>query len=635
VAHASSDESPGPDFAATQARADWEQRIYRRLTDTSSADATQALPAPPGLRASSGAGHVRLDWEPVAGAAGYLFERRAPDGHTTLLQHGGSDVPAVPYGPFADTGLETGADCRYRIAAVRGAEYPAWNWSDWVAATVGDGPPKPLVLAVDAAREIGEVQRVWELVGSERLTQLRFGDDGNGNDIGPQFADALQIATDDLGVTRVRAHAILHDDNHVVTRAVDGHLVFDFDAIDALYDEILTIGLQPVVELSFMPAAIARDPSQTVFAYRGIISPPADWADWYTVVHALAAHLVERYGIDEVACWGFEVWNEPNLEVFWSGSKDDYLRLYDEAATAVKRVDGRLLVGGPSTAAEEWIDDLAAHCEQSGLPLDFVSSHTYGNVPLDARPALQRHGFAGVPIWWTEWGVGSTHYGPIHDGVIGAPFALTGFHDVQGRMQALAYWVISDHFEELGRPPRLFHNGFGLLTVGNLRKPRYWAVHLAAHQGDHTLASELAGDGADVLVRNWATKHDDGTVDVLVWNTAINGALMDGDDRLDRDVEITVTGLDDGGYDVALARIDRHHSNILDGYPDDIAWPDDHLWQALRARDRLHEEDHGVIEVGQRATQFEIALPMPGVARIRLTPARARTDAARDGKGDS
>ena len=102
-------------------------------------------------------------------------------------------------------------------------------------------------------------------------------------------------------------------------------------------------------------------------------------------------------------------------------------------------------------------------------------------------------------------------------------------------MDALAYWVISDHFEELGRPPRLFHNGFGLLTVGNLRKPRYWAVHLAAHLGDQVLATELSGDGAEVLVRAWATRHDDGTIDVLVWNGTINGAVMDGDPRLDRD----------------------------------------------------------------------------------------------------
>ena len=235
------------------------------------------------------------------------------------------------------------------------------------------------------------------MVGSERLTQLRFGDDGNGNDIGAEFAEALQIAKDDLRADRVRAHAILHDDNKVVTRADDGSLAFDFTIVDALYDQILAIGIRPVVELSFMPAAIAKDPDETVFAYRGIISPPADWAEWRAVVRALAAHLVERYGIDEVRTWGFEVWNEPNLEVFWTGTQDEYLRLYDESAAAVKGVDDRLLVGGPSTAAGEWIEALTAHAETDQVPLDFVTSHTYGNLPIDTRPSLDRHGFAGHP----------------------------------------------------------------------------------------------------------------------------------------------------------------------------------------------------------------------------------------------
>ena len=287
-------------------------------------------------------------------------------------------------------------------------------------------------MSIDAADVVGTLDRVWRMVGSERLTQLRFGDDGHGNHIGAEFAEALRRAHDDLGVRHVRAHAILHDDNRVVTRAADGGLAFDFSAVDALYDQLLEIGLRPVVELSFMPAAIARDPEQTVFVYRGIISPPRDWTEWHDVVAALASHLVERYGIDEVAHWAFEVWNEPNLEVFWSGTPEEYLRLYDESARAIKSVDPRLRVGGPSTAAGEWVESLARYAAQHGVALDFASTHTYGNLPLDVRPSLRRHGFDGVPIWWTEWGVGSTHFGPIHDGVIGAPFVLSGFAAAQG-----------------------------------------------------------------------------------------------------------------------------------------------------------------------------------------------------------
>jgi xylan 1,4-beta-xylosidase len=607
-----------------RARDDWEKRIYGRLTDTSEADAALALPAPSGLRAESGVGHVRLSWVSVPEAAGYLIERTSPHSQPGILGHGGSDVPAVSTSLFADTDVDDGTDYSYRVAAVAGAEYPAWNWSAPVVGRtlVATGPAPTVHVEVDATAVVGQLDRVWHMVGSERLTQLQFGDDGHGHQIGAEFAESLRLAHDDLGVTYVRAHAILHDDNHVVTRADDGTLKFDFTVIDALYDQLLEIGLRPIVELSFMPAAIARDTTQTVFGYGGIISPPADWSDWHDVVQALADHLVDRYGIDEVETWAFEVWNEPNLVVFWSGSQDEYLRLYDESARAVKSVDDRLRVGGPSTAASEWIETLTAHADGAGVPLDFITTHTYGNLPLDTRPSLERHGYKGIPVWWTEWGVGSTHFGPIHDGVSGAPFMLSGFKAVQGRVDALAYWVISDHFEELGRPPTLFHNGFGLLTVGNLRKPRYWAVHLAAHLGDHVLECKLSGDGADALVEAWATRRDDGTVDVLVWNGTINADLMNGEPRLDRHITLTIGELDEPTYAATLARVDATHSNILADYPAGVPWPEATLWHQLQAADRLDEEQLPDVRPESGAAHFDFTLPMPAVVRIRLSAAR-------------
>jgi xylan 1,4-beta-xylosidase len=600
------------------AREDWERRIYRRLTDTTEADPALALPAPAGVRAQPGAGHVRLSWQPVANAAGYLIERTGPDGEARIVDHGGSDVPAVPAASFADTGIDDGVDYRYRVGAVAGAEYPVWAWSEPVTGRTSDAAPGAVQVTVDAATVVGRLDRVWRMVGSERLTQFRFGDDGHGHQIGAEFADALQRAHDDLGVSHVRAHAILHDDNHVVTRAADGRLSFDFTEVDAIYDQLLEIGLRPVVELSFMPAAVARDPDETVFAYRGIICPPSEWSEWHDVVRELVAHLVERYGIDEVATWSFEVWNEPNLEVFWTGTKADYLRLYDESVRAVKSVDTRLRVGGPSTAAGEWVETLTAHAADNEVPLDFLTTHTYGNLPLDVEPSLRRHGFSDVPVWWTEWGVGSTLFGPIHDSVSGAPFILSGYLAAQGRLDALAYWVISDHFEELGRPPALFHNGFGLLTLGNLRKPRYWAVHLAAHQGDTIVRSSVEGDGAGVLLQAWATRHDAGTVDVLVWNGTINGQLMHGDVRLDRQVRLSIAGLDAPSYQATLARIDAQHSNVLAGYPTDVEWPDAALRQRLHDTDQLDEQHLPDVTPAESAASFDFALPMPGVARIRL-----------------
>jgi xylan 1,4-beta-xylosidase len=285
----------------------------------------------------------------VPGAAGYVIERTGIE-HTgedgdgpKILSHGGSDVLAVPGPPFADTGLADAGIYRYRVGAVAGAEYPVWSWSAPVRSATRPGDPGPVQVRADASAVTGTLNRVWRMVGSERLSQLLLGSDEGGTErdagkqIAAEFADALRLAHDELGATMVRAHAILHDDNAVVSRDADGALHFDFGRVDAIYDRLLGYGLRPVVELSFMPAALARDPLQTVFAYRGIISPPADWAEWRQLVTALARHLVQRYGIDEVARWAFEVWNEPNLAVFWAGTMAEYLRLYEESARAAAR----------------------------------------------------------------------------------------------------------------------------------------------------------------------------------------------------------------------------------------------------------------------------------------------------------
>ena len=142
--------------------------------------------------------------------------------------------PAVATCTFADTGIDDEVEYTYRVGAVAGAEFPVWNWSDPVPGRTRTGQPAAAVsVRVDAGSVTGELRRVWHMVGSERLTQLAFGDDGHGHDIGAEFAIALGLAHDDLGVTYVRAHAILHDDNAVVVRADDGTLQFDFTAVDA------------------------------------------------------------------------------------------------------------------------------------------------------------------------------------------------------------------------------------------------------------------------------------------------------------------------------------------------------------------------------------------------------------------
>ncbi|MEO7980402.1 MAG: xylan 1,4-beta-xylosidase [Sporichthyaceae bacterium] len=603
------------------AKSDFEERIGRR---TGGGERDSALPPPAGLRAVAGRGHVTLDWEPVEGAVGYLVHRaESPDGPFEPVDHGGNDVLAVPHPPYVDTSGVRGAEYWYAVAALPEVTRTG-ELSAPVASTAAAEGEAAVRLTVDAGHVIGPLHRPWRpMIGSEHLSFMLETAEVGGRSIGEELTEALQRMHDELGVETVRAHAILCDDLGVY-REVDGQPVHDFSGIDRVYDALLATGLRPVVELSYMPRDLASDPARTVFAYEGIISPPKDWDRWADLVTDLTAHLVDRYGIDEVRDrWSFEVWNEANLDVFWSGTLQEYLRLYDVTVAAVRKVDERLVVGGPSSAAAQWVETLVEHAEETGSPVDFVSTHTYGSPPLDLRPILTRHGRDEVRIWWTEWGPGSQHFHHVGDSVFAATFLLEGMVSSMGRIEALSHWVASDHFEELGRPTKLGHGGFGLLTVGNLRKPRWWSLALLERLGDDRVAVTAEGDGGGGLVKAVAAKDGD-EVGVVVWCSSLDQSRIPSDELLARDVTLRVAGLAGGRWTVEHHRVDESHSNVFAAWRDlggaDRDWPAGDDWDRLRDADGLAElEPSRTVEVGSLGVaELAFDIPLPGISGISL-----------------
>lgn len=615
--------------SAEQVRADWESRIGAGRART-----TEDLPvpvAPTDLRAFGGRGHVRLDWSAVAGAVGYLVHRAdSADGPFHPVDHQGGDVLAIPHPPYVDAGAEPGRKYWYAVAALADvsvcgplSEPVVVETAEATEATDHDSPT--VSMAVDVHAVTGELARPWRaMIGSEHLSHQLSAERVGGRPIGTELTKALRIAHTELGVKSVRAHGILCDDLSVY-REIDGQPTYDFSGIDKVYDLLAEIGMRPVVELSFMPADLASDPTATVFTYGAIISPPKDWDRWADLIRALVRHLLDRYGTEEVVRnWSFEVWNEPNLEVFWSGTKDEFLRLYDVTARAVRDVDDRLLVAGPATAAAGWVEDSLSYLDSAGVPMDAVTTHTYGSPPLDLRPALERHRRTDTRVWWTEWGVTPTHFHPVCDSVFAACFLASGMKSAAGRVEALTYWVCSDHFEELGRPPELLHGGFGLLTVGNLRKPSFYALSMLERLGSHELAVEASGDGADGLVQAWASVDPrTGRVAVAAWNSPLDQAKFAGDPALDRKLALTITGLDAPTYEFRHYRVDATHSNVVDRWSrmSGRGWPTESEWTSLWEQDSLElGEPVRTITATAGAVKVDCAMPQPSMILLEVIP---------------
>lgn len=523
----------------------------------------------------------------------------------------------------ASSGTRTDPD---RRSGQREAEAAASSGPPSAPAPPGGSPPQVTVTV--GAEVTGELPRPWEhMIGGGQLSALLRRDRTGGRVIGDDLQDALRIARDELGIRAVRGHGILSDELGVY-RDVDGAPVHSFGGVDQVCDQLLRLGLRLVAGLSFMPRDLASDPGRTLGAGT---SPPRDWERWAGLIRDLVAHWTGRYGLAEVRDhWSFEIGNEPGRELSWSGTQEDYFRLYDETARAVRAVDAELEVGGPACAAGEWVDGLLAHLAGSGAPLDFLSVHASASLPADLRPLLARHGRAGTAVRWSGWGPASAQPGGDGDSVSAAAFLLRGMRPELGRAEALCHWAASDHSGTPGSARELFHGGQGVLSVGNLRKPRFWALALLARLGPGALPVGIDGDGAWTMVETLATRADDGRITVLAWNCVPDQQHPDGDGRLARlarQVRLRVRVPAGAPYTVTHYRIDSGHSNIVAPWErlrNGANWPDDGQWQFLKQANLLEKLGPTVTRTpadGELA--FDFSLPMPAVSCLELTPQAA------------
>lgn len=343
-----------------------------------------------------------------------------------------------------------------------------------------------------------------------------------------QQVRAIQPAT---GFRYIRCHGIFHDWVGIC-HELDGELHYNFQNVNKIYDFFLENGLRPYVELSFMPQALASDLSKTIFRYEANISPPADMARWNELVRAFVTHLIDRYGIDEVRHWYFEVWNEPDLkDIFWSGDRQQYLELYRHTATTIKDIDSRLPVGGPSTSKNLWIQETLEFCRDNDLPLDFVSTHHYcadaalevGSDVYDIRyrgqqamvddvkhtvAMVRASAYPDAEVHYTEWNVSPCHEDRFgKDSEFNPAFVLQTLAGLDGVVDVYSYWCISDIFEESGPGLFPFSGKYGLMNINGVKKPVYhafaWMNQLydeEIHTGHPGLRVTRSGDDFRILL---------------------------------------------------------------------------------------------------------------------------------------
>ncbi|WP_052823342.1 GH39 family glycosyl hydrolase [Neotamlana sedimentorum] len=432
------------------------------------------------------------------------------------------------------------------------------------------------------------------------------------------WLEQLQKVQENCGFEFVRFHGIFHDDMFPVFEK-DGKYTYNWQYIDDLFDRMLDLNVRPFVELAFFPTPLAAKNSKTQFWWKANITPDeSKYNEWHNLVKAFTQHCVDRYGIDEVLTWYFEVWNEPNLHYgFFDGTKSQYFELYKQSVLAVRSVDDRLKVGGPSSSnfvadgryngevesrdgdlitftadninelewKGSWIVDFLEYCEKEKLPVDFVSTHPYPtDYPFNPttgkgkdfsryvnstkddiewlNKTIKNSAFPNAEIHLTEWNTSPNSRDAMHDFLPPAAYITKVNLDCIGLTNSLAFWTFTDIFEEKGGGESIFHGGFGMINYQGLVKPSYHAYRMLHQLGDEKLFKN------DYLFVS--KKSENGKIVALAYNYPEDhyNAVPSSIKKIDkyengktRPLNFTVHNLKPGAQ-FKLEILDKNHGNI-------------------------------------------------------------------------
>ena len=417
----------------------------------------------------------------------------------------------------------------------------------------------------------------------------------------------LQDLQSTVGYRYIKFHGILSDDMMVCGRTADGTLQFRFHMVDSALEYLLSIGLKPIVQLSFMPKALASDPNKTIFYSPFNTSPPKDMGEWNLLIKSFVQHLIVRFGRDEVINWPFCVWCEPETspKMFGFGNHALFCEFYKNTYDTVKSVCGDIRFGSPAFL----------YMRQHGEPLflnqflnyalshdcrpDFMNIHYYADIiPREAvnmnisnalssqlprttddfsqfitgiRALFDGHGVGDLPVYLTEWNLTLSHRNLISDTCFKSCYILKNLLENYDRLDSFGYWSLTDLLEENPLPEsgNVFHGGLGIYTMNGTRKNVFYAFDFANRLGDELLAQgegyfvTRKNDRIQVITYNYVHYGDLFAVGDAVSVTATERyAPFDMSRRLK--FSIPLSGLSTGRYKIREFFVNREQGSAFD-----------------------------------------------------------------------
>ncbi len=332
----------------------------------------------------------------------------------------------------------------------------------------------------------------------------------------------------EIGFRYIKFNGILSDDLHVYNEDARGNPVYNFAYVDKILDFLMSIGLKPIIQLTFMPAKLAKNPDRKLFNY--LVSEPNSLTAWKELVSAVMEHILARYGLEEVRSWHFCVWTQPDSpeDLYGFSSTESFYDFYRTTYRAVKALDPQLSFGTPPTyyiiedKYVNWYIPFLEWCRVNHCFPDYLNFYYYDTALVDKEHGKdsifgfvysmtlrdtpdgfrnftnqvlserEKLGLRKLPIYLTEWNNTPSQEDLLNDTCFKSCYLVKNILENYDRLDSFGYWSLTDWMGEAPLPKELFFGGLGLFTVNGIPKASYYALCLLRQLGSSYLGS---GDG--------------------------------------------------------------------------------------------------------------------------------------------
>ena len=464
--------------------------------------------------------------------------------------------------------------------------------------------------------------------------------------------------------------------SNVYTEDANGNPVYSWTLLDQIFDAYAAAHVRPMVELGFMPKALSTHPDPYHIGWplkpgeeEGWSFPPKDYKRWQELSRQVAAHMVTRYGMETVSTWYWEVWNEPDLNYYWKGTRDEYIKLYDYAVAGVRQAIPHARVGGPASTgpsaqgkSSEYLRAFLAHCAAnkstatSGpIPLDFISFHVKGKpnvvdghvqMGLDHELNNAADGFTIVrqfpqfeklPIILSEadpeacaacsarlYPPNAYRNGPLYPSYTAA--AMKGLLDLADRQHVNLLAMLTWAFEFEGKP---YFDGYRTLATNGVDKPVLNVFRMAGlMHGNRVEATSSGATPLDSILTHSVRQTPDidalatsatGQASVLIWNYHDDDVAAPG-----AAIAVSMKSIPLSVHRVLLQhyRIDDHHSNAYTVWKEmgSPQTPTPEQYAKLQAAGQLQLLDSPRwITPEKGEIKLDVQLPRMGLSLLRVT----------------